>query len=818
MQPTAEIISSEICYHCGEDCSDETIHFDEKAFCCNGCRSAYQLLDESGLCNYYDLDANPGINLKNTKHRPRFDYLEDNEVIDRISEFRDKNRLSLSLYIPNIHCTSCVWLLENLQKLDPGVLQSSVNFLKRELSLLINTDETTLREVVEQLVTIGYEPEIRLDKLDSTSEKSHQNRSLWLKMGVAGFAFGNIMLFSFPDYLDTTGSGLGGNFHVFFGALNIILAIPVLIYSSSDYLRSAFAAIKQGGINLDVPITIGIVALFSRSVYEIITMTGTGYMDSFTGLIFFLLIGKLVQQKTFHRLSFDRDYRSYLPIAINVLDSHGREYSLSLDKLEPGSKMRLRNQELVPCDSTLESDQAYFDYSFITGESEPVNVNKGERVFAGGRLIGNSAHLLTEERVANSYLTKLWNHETFQNNDKELKLTTFADKISPYFTMAVLGIAVLSGIYWLQTSGMDTALSVFTAVLIIACPCALALSTPFTLGSALNVLSLNGLFIKNHLLIENLSKATTVVFDKTGTLTNSDASSINYFGMPLTKHETNLIGIAAGNSIHPLSRKISDTLNSGDFRKPDTFHEIPGKGIYAVIDGLNICMGSRQFISDQTTLNLDDIPENDFTGSTVHLAINNEYRGYFGIKAGLRDGIPSLLKQLKEQVKLYLISGDNEGQRQEFKSFFQDSDSLLFNKKPEEKLDFITSIQDEGRSVIMVGDGLNDAGALKKSDFGIALADDVSSFAPACDAILEGDSLNKLQSFIHFSQKSMNIIIASFVLSLLYNTIGLGFAITGHLSPLVAAVLMPLSSISVMVFTFLTTRYFARKGGLIIWK
>ena len=361
MMNSSVVITSEICFHCGEDCTEETVHFDDKAFCCLGCKSAYQILEESDLCGYYDLDANPGINLKNTKHRARFDYLEDEEVITRISDFHDTTRISLTLNIPNIHCTSCVWLLENLQKLDSGVLQSGVNFLKKELSLLIDTDKTSLRDVVEQLVTIGYEPEIRLEKLDSKTEKSHQNRSLWLKMGVAGFAFGNIMLFSFPDYLDTTGSGLGGNFHIFFGALNIILALPVLLYSSSDYLKSAFAALSQRGVNLDVPISIGIVALFSRSVYEIVTMTGTGYMDSFTGLIFFLLIGKLVQQKTFNRLSFDRDYRSYLPIAVNVLNENGEEYSVSLDKLQPDQQMQLRNHELVPCDSTLLSDEAFLD-------------------------------------------------------------------------------------------------------------------------------------------------------------------------------------------------------------------------------------------------------------------------------------------------------------------------------------------------------------------------------------------------------------------------------------------------------------------------
>lgn len=818
MATVTATISSDTCYHCGEDCLNESVTFNGKYFCCTGCRSAFQILDESGLCSYYDLEANPGINLKNTKHRTRFDYLEDDEVIDRISDFRNQNKLSLTLYIPNIHCTSCVWLLENLQKLDSGVLQSSVNFLKKELTLLIDMEKSTLRDVVEQLVTIGYEPEIRLEKLDSKTDKSHRNRSLWLKMGVAGFAFGNIMLFSFPDYLDTTGTGLGGNFHIFFGALNIILALPVLVYSSSDYLKSAFAALSQHGVNLDVPISIGIVALFSRSVYEIVTMTGTGYMDSFTGLIFFLLIGKLIQQKTFHRLSFDRDYRSYLPLAVNVLNENAEEYSVSLDKLMPGKKMRLRNQELVPCDSTLLSDEAFMDYSFITGESEPVSVEKGERVFAGGRLIGNAALFNTEEKVTNSYLTKLWNHEAFQNNEKELKLTTFADKISPYFTVVVLGIAFFSGLYWLQAADMEQALSVFTAVLIIACPCALALSTPFTLGSALNVLSLNGLFIKNHLLIENLSKATSIVFDKTGTLTESESVDIHFFGDQLSTTEKIWVKSACMNSLHPLSRKVANSLETSFVHDPANFEEQPGKGILAEINGILICLGSRLFIAKQTGMKLQEIPESNFNGSTVYLSINGIYKGFFGIRAGVRNGISTLLQSVKEKFSIYLLSGDNEAQKLEFTNYFSSNDALLFNQKPEEKLDFITQLQENGEQVIMVGDGLNDAGALKKSDFGIALADDVSSFAPACDAIMEGNSLKKLDSFIKFSSQSMNIIIASFVLSLLYNTIGLAFAITGNLSPLVAAILMPLSSVSVMVFTFATTRFFARKGGLAIWK
>ncbi|WP_350201784.1 heavy metal translocating P-type ATPase metal-binding domain-containing protein [Gracilimonas sp.] len=813
-------ISTDICYHCGEVCLDAVVHFQDKPFCCNGCQTAFQILDENGLCSYYDLETNPGINLKNTKSRTRFDYLEDEEVISRIADFRDQQQLSVSLYIPNIHCTSCVWLLENLQKLDAGVLQTKVNFLKRELDLLIDVEKTSLRNVVEQLTTIGYEPEIRLDKLDSKTSKFHQNRSLWLKLGVAGFAFGNIMLFSFPDYLDMGNSGLGGQFHIFFGALNIILALPVLIYSSSDYLKSAFAALSQRGVNLDVPISIGIVALFGRSVYEIVSGTGTGYMDSFTGLIFFLLIGKLVQQKTFNRLSFDRDYKSYLPIAVNVTNEYGIEKSVSLDKLIPGMEIRLRNQELVPCESTLLSEKALVDYSFITGESDPVEVTKGDLVYAGAKLSGTSALLRTEEEVENSYLTKLWNNEAFTNNEKELKLTSFADRISPYFTVSVLGISALAGMFWLQASGMEMALSVFTAVLIIACPCALALSTPFTLGSALNVLSINGLFVKNHLLLENLSKATSVVFDKTGTLTNKEEANIEFKGGKLSSERKMLLLSVCKQSVHPISRKIVAFLEAdvNVTNTPDSFFEVSGKGIFASVDGKLICIGSREFLAEQTEVAVTKIPKTNFIGSVAHVSVNGNYLGYFGIKAGLRSGVSELLEALKDQFMTFLISGDNETQKEEFEGYFERQQSLLFNKSPEEKLEFIKQLQQENQKVVMIGDGLNDAGALKQSDFGIALSDDISSFSPACDAILEGDSLKKMKNFIKFSQGSMNIIIMSFVLSLLYNTIGLAFAITGHLSPLVAAILMPLSSISVMVFTFLTTRYKAQQLGLAIWK
>ncbi|HKL20139.1 MAG TPA: heavy metal translocating P-type ATPase metal-binding domain-containing protein, partial [Halalkalibaculum sp.] len=451
------------CFHCGESCSEDTVYIGEKAFCCSGCKMVYEILDENELNTYYCLESQPGISFKKYKSSGRFDYLDDSSVVDKLTDFKKDNFRSVTFYVPNIHCTSCVWLLENLYKLDPGVTKSSVNFMKREISISFKDDETGLRAIVELLASIGYEPELRLEKLDS-KQSATPDRKLWLKLGVAGFAFGNIMLFSFPEYLSGSTLNSQGSFHTIFGILNILLAIPVLFYSAGDYLKSAWAAIRQGGINLDVPISMGVLALFTRSVYEITTGIGAGYMDSLTGLVFFLLIGRIIQKKTYERLSFDRDYKSYLPISVTVAGKNGEERTQSIDRLKEGTSIIIRNRELVPADALLESDKCFVDYSFITGESEPVEVKEGETIYAGGKIVGPSAKMETVKEVSNSYLTKLWNESAFDESAQTPAVSSLADRISPHFTLAVLMIAVTAGLLWWPVS-VEMGITVFTAVL-----------------------------------------------------------------------------------------------------------------------------------------------------------------------------------------------------------------------------------------------------------------------------------------------------------------------------------------------------------------
>ena len=802
------------CYHCGEDCTDDEIRLEEKTFCCEGCRTVFQLLDEHNLCTYYDLDEKAGNTVRTGIERERFGYLEDAEVQDRLINFRNGTLNSATFFIPNIHCTSCVWLLENLHKIDGGIQKGTVNFLKRTVTILFDASKTTLRNVVELLTTVGYEPNLKLEQLEGVKPASTR-RSLWLKLGVAGFCFGNIMLFSFPEYLKMDQSGSSEMFRYFFGFLNIALALPVLFYSASDYLKSAWAALSQKGVNLDVPISIGIIALFGRSLYEILSGTGAGYLDSFTGFIFFLLIGKMVQKKTFDRLSFDRDYKSYLPISVIKLFGEKEEF-IPVNKLQIGDEIIIRNQELIPADAVLESDHAEVDYSFITGETDPVKVSKGTLVYAGGKVTGTHARLLVSRKVEHSYLTQLWENEAFNESRKDKTLTSFADRISPYFTIAVLAIATLSLFVWLQIEPTK-AFTIFTAVLIIACPCALALSTPFTLGAAVNILSLNGFYPRSTEVLEELSKANAFVFDKTGTITESEKSEVLYTGTPLSGHEISLLVSASRQSLHPLSRWLYQTLNAPELLSPDSYYEVPGKGLFASFSGTHVVLGSPAFIAEQTKLFQNERPESAGEGSRIHIAIGGQYKGFYSLRNKVRDGLSPLFHELSRSSSTYLLSGDNEQEKAKLMEIFPGWTGMFFNQSPVQKLEFVEQLKKERNHVVMVGDGLNDSGALKASNFGIAVSDDMSSFSPACDAIADAEALRELDTIVAFSKTSFKIILASFVISLLYNFTGLGFAVTGHLSPLVAAILMPLSSVTIMAFTNLTTRIKAKQMGLKIW-
>ncbi len=791
------------CFHCGDSCSDESLCIDDKYFCCLGCKTVYEMLNQKQMCDYYSLETAPGISPANIPVR-KFDYLDDPETIQRLIDFKNEEITSITFYVPQMHCSSCIWLLENLYKLNSGISQSHADFLKKEVSVKYFHSKISLKELVQLLASIGYEP---LLQLDSTEEKKDIHRKhLYYKIGIAAFCFGNIMLLSFPEYLSID---INDSYYKnIFAYLNLILALPVFFYSASEYFGSAWKGLKKKIVNIDFPISLGILVLFLRSIIEVVINNQAGYFDSMSGLVLFLLIGRLFQEKTYETLNFERSYKSYFPLGVTVKKDN-KETSVPVSKLNIGDRIVVRNDEIIPADAILFSGNGNIDYSFVTGESSPVNKGLGELVYAGGRQKGSAVELEVVKEVSQSYLTQLWNHESFNKKD-ESHFTAISDMVSKYFTAAVLLIAVVAALFWIQTS-IHTAINVFTAVLIVACPCALALSTPFTFGNTVRIFGRNKFYLKNSAVVEDLAKVNTIVFDKTGTITKAGEGEVNFTGEPLDDFRKEMVKSLVKNSTHPLSTAVYKSLQEYDEPEISEFREYSGYGIEGDVLGNKIKLGSLAFV-DESLANLKPL---SYETPRVYVSFNGRTYGYFGINNYYREGIESVINKLSDNYKLSVLSGDNEGEKDRLRKLFGSNTELRFRQTPNDKLLYIEEKRNENKNVLMVGDGLNDAGALKKSNVGIAVTENISSFSPACDAILDAGKLPRLPEFVRFSKTSVRIIIISFIISFLYNAAGLTFAVEGLLSPLVAAVLMPLSSISVVLFTTFTTNFIAGKRGLL---
>jgi Cu+-exporting ATPase len=646
-----------------------------------------------------------------------------------------------------------------------------------------------LRELADLLDSIAYRPLISLDNAGNTTKKT--DKSIFYKIGVSGFAFGNIMLMSFPEYL-SDGTLQLSQFQTVFGWLNMLLALPVAFYAAGGYYESAWKGLKNKTINIDLPVSLGAIVLFIDSVYEVVSGTGSGYFDSLSGLIFFLLIGKWYQAKTYEALSFERDYKSYFPIAVTTLVD-GIESILPLSKLQKGSRIVVRNQELIPADATLVRGLANIDYGFVTGEATPIRKRIGDSIFAGGRQVGEAIVVQVDKEVENSYLTQLWNQHSDQ---KDSQLASLIDKVSERFTVFILLVAFGAGGYWWFTD-RSLAIHAFSSVLIVACPCALALSMPFALGSAMRIFGRKGFYIKKTAVVEGLTHIDTIVFDKTGTITQSQLAEVSFEGSVLSAEQQAHIRSLARNSTHPMSIVVATHFATTEVFPVENFTEEIGLGIRGKIDGVNYKLGSQHYVAGNTS-------DSDSLSSKVWVSANDKVLGSFVVSNKYREGLSETIRSLS-QLEQHVLTGDHAGEKENLLRIFGAASQahLHFDQKPEDKLNYVAALRKANKNVLMIGDGLNDAGALRECNVGISIADDIYHFSPACDAILESEQFAQLPKLIRFAKSSMRVVNISFVISFLYNALGLTIAVSGNLSPVVAAILMPLSSVTVVAFVSL---------------
>ena len=561
-------MSNHDCFHCGiKHTESQSILFSEKHFCCNGCKTVFEVFNENDLTCYYDLENAPGKIPEEIQGK--YDYLTNPKIVEKLLEFEDDKTAIITLSIPYIHCSSCIWILENLQKLNSTISSSQVNFPKKTVRIIFTKEETALKSIVELLSSIGYDPYISLENIENDKLKKQDN-SLIYKIAIAGFAFGNSMFISFPEYFEVDEFWLN-QYKSLFRWLLFFFSLPVVFYAANNYFISAFKGLRKRILNIDVPISLGIAVLFIRSTVEIIFDLGQGYFDSLTGLVFFLLIGKFFQQSTYSYLSFERDYKSYFPIAVTKITGQ-KEESIQIQDVQKGDRLLIRNQELIPIDGIMMNGNAQLDYSFVTGEMTPVHKKSGDKIFAGGKQLAGIIEIEAIKTVSQSYLTQLWSNDVF-SKQKDENFKSITDTISKNFTIAILIIAFISGAYWFFIDSY-TAINVITAVLIIACPCAIALSAPFTLGNMLRIFGRHKFYLKNAAVIENMAKINSLIFDKTGTLTSTLTQKISYSGQELSLEDQQNLKSLFKNSNHPLSRLLYEYLDVKSNDKDIYFEEI----------------------------------------------------------------------------------------------------------------------------------------------------------------------------------------------------------------------------------------------------
>ena len=774
------------CFHCSDKLPSHPLFADNHSFCCNGCKQVYLLLSANNLGNYYQEGIPAGV--RPSEKQYYFEQFDLPELQSKWITFREGTTVKVELHLPQIHCASCIYLLEHLHKLHEGIQFSVVNFPNKMVSIIFDRDIIRLSEIAQLLTKIGYTPDF-----SETGKKKFTDKRLLFQLGVAGFAFGSIMLWSFPEYLETD--------RTYFGVRNLsswlsfLVSIPVLLYSSADYFKAAIGALKTKHLNLDIPITIGIIALYARSCYAIFNNEGPGYMDSFSGFVFFLLIGKWFQNKTFQWLAFDRDYRSYFPVA--VLKKEGHDLVLtSIEDLKVADSIEARNEEIIPADSILVSSEAFIDYSFVTGESEWVKKESGDFIYAGGKLCGSTAELKIVKTTSRSNLISLWNSDEKTTEDGFI---IRQDRIATKFIAATLLVAVAASFSWwfIDPSVIP---GMVTSVLIVTCPCALALAGPFTFGNMLRKLGKHGFYLRSTTILEKLQQVDVVVFDKTGTLSEQTTHKCTFSGLVISHSEACELLALTEHAVHPYSRSVHHYIRSlFPDAKPAERAELPieyaGQGISDSVHKI----GKADFCG------LTGILEKE---SNVYWSIDGKYRGNFHMESSWRPEIREFITKFGKTYPLIVLSGDKNLDEETLRTFFPAGTRYFFNQQPKDKKQLIQNLIAEGKKPLMIGDGLNDSGALQAAFTGIALSDDLVRFTPASDAILKGDHLVFLDEYMAYIRKGKQFLKWCFLFSLSYNLTGIAFAVTNSLTPFVAAVIMPLSSITVVgLATYLSLKY-----------
>ncbi|MBE0509570.1 MAG: heavy metal translocating P-type ATPase [Gammaproteobacteria bacterium] len=799
----------EQCFHCGlelpppDEIQHAQIDGQQRDFCCLGCRSVCEAIYDAGMEGFYQRTPD-GLLLSPPPEPPRDIGLYDLEEVQEEFVHEMGAVREINLLVEGIHCAACVWLIENTLGKIPGVLGIHVNLAGRRLLLRWNNEQVKLSQLIERLGQIGYVA-APFDPEAAEGAIKRRNRAMLYRMAFAGFTMMNLMWISIALYTGAADDEFRHLFHI----MGFVLATPTLFYSGWLFFKGAYTGLRNWHLSMDLPIAIGATVTWAYSSYITFTKSTFGdvYFDTVVNFIFIILVGRYLEAMS---------RRAALTATQRLLDLQPRVATTLIDGVEKVVPIRSVKAEQmvlvkagykVPVDGVVVEGASSIDESMLSGESAPVNKKPGDAVSAG-TLNTSSALLVRVTRTLRE--TSLGKIIALVEEAQASKapIQCMADRIVPWFVLATLSLASITFAWWVG-SDFELALMAATSVLIITCPCAFGMATPMSMAVASGQGARFGIMVKNSAVLETFSKVTHIVFDKTGTLTTGKMTVQQILAQP-GWDEQSLLRLAAGAerySEHSIGQAIVASAQAAHIDveaiQPEGFENRPGHGIAATIEGRAVLLGKAALLQEQgiaidTSLQprIDELERQAF--SCVFISVDGQFAGLMAIADQLRADARELVAQLRQDgVRMTLLSGDR---RQVAEAVAEQLGGMrvIAEVLPQDKDQVIAELQAQGERVAMVGDGINDAPALIRADVGIAVGSGTDVSVESADIVLMGDELIKVRLASALSRRTLRTIRQNIGISFTYNAIMVPLAMMAFVTPLVAAISMPISSLLVI--------------------
>jgi Cu2+-exporting ATPase len=795
------------CDHCGlpvpAGLYEETR---SEQFCCAACQVVYETLHARGLDRYYDLveqDADPSLRRGQATGRKFSEY--DHESFQEEQVRLENGIANIEFYLEGVHCAACVWLVEKLPQVLAGVKEARLDLGRRRVWLRWDPQQVSLSEIAIALDRLGYPP-YPLRGREEREQRKQESRRALIRIAFAGAIAGNVMAIAFAlygGYLE----GMEQGFLSMFRWTSLALTALALLGPGRVFFRGAIAALRTRTPHMDLPIAIGLLAGFFGGAWNTWRVGGEVYFESIAILVFLLLVGRFLQQRQQQRAFESLEMlHAVTPSLARRITADGSVEEVPLTALAVGEELEIRQAETIPADGSLISAEARLDLAVLSGESRSVRIREGDKLFAGAVNLGGTIRCKVEALGKASRVGRLM-ALVEEHARRPAEIIRIADHMAGYFTVIVLLLAAAGAAFWTWHGGADP-VEVAVSLLIIACPCALGLATPLAVVAAVGQAAREGFLIQGGDALERLAHPGRLLLDKTGTLTEARLERLSWQGSAALARA---VAVVEEESTHPIAQALREAESEALAQHPraqvQAVELVAGKGLRAQVDGREFLVGSPAFLAAEG----HDVPEQDIAqvlargASPIAAYWQGEGLGMAAMGDPMQAGARESLDALRAQGwQLEILSGDHPEVVQAVGTALGlPADACQGGMSPEAKLTHVEQAvavapRKPLEPVVMVGDGWNDAAALAAADVGIAVHGSAEASLAAADIFVARPGIARLVHLTEGARNTLRIIRRNLIVSLSYNALGVGLALTGLLNPLIAAVIMPVSSLTVV--------------------